>query len=576
MENSIVLERINSKGWTPGKKEVLSLWAILPTLNEDMQDRAHAALTKIEWQAIQKLRMNWESLDLRSKQIGMRGLAVAIFADRSADQSKNFEWVMHTIATETDPRVIKGFAQACRYALDDSGFHGRDAITGCLIELGKKDCIESSAAKAIVTALGKSVDRRSSELIADLTTRFDLDSKKSQLILERDLARSAIQGSEIGITFAQFFDFSKALSSDSNVSSKHTVFWFEFIPGLENLAKRSGVFAFGERAGSGFLSLNVSDLPKNWVRQVSHSRLWKQASLQIDSYKNAKDLNVQSLCQSLVLATDQILAIMGWTQTDRQEFPERVRIRLDHSLGLSRSETWDFASLLNDQSKALICDGRTAHFDFKSVKTADGRVVIVLQPQCLTDDRWAWRTSETAVEGSSHGTLAAAIVNLANISPGERVWDPFCGAGTELIEAFLETANKADGSAQKSGTVGRLYGTDLSKDAIQICGSIAKGFKEGFDFKFEAKDSLTVSEKFDVILTNPPFGMRTSRGEARGILEEMFMRLRSRLTSKGRFVLLSHAPSATADWGRRAGLTLSESIPVMLDQMPCELQRFEV
>ena len=68
--------------------------------------------------------------------------------------------------------------------------------------------------------------------------------------------------------------------------------------------------------------------------------------------------------------------------------------------------------------------------------------------------------------------------------------------------------------------------------------------------------------------------MRTARGEARGVLEEWIKRLPRVLSSRGRMVMLSPAPQATAQWGLEAGLRLEESIAVRLGGMVCELQRF--
>ena len=68
--------------------------------------------------------------------------------------------------------------------------------------------------------------------------------------------------------------------------------------------------------------------------------------------------------------------------------------------------------------------------------------------------------------------------------------------------------------------------------------------------------------------------MRTARGEARDILESFMAKVRQRLNPRGRFVILSHAPSATLEWGSASRLSCQRRIPVRLGGMGCEFQVF--
>ena len=54
--------------------------------------------------------------------------------------------------------------------------------------------------------------------------------------------------------------------------------------------------------------------------------------------------------------------------------------------------------------------------------------------------------------------FATVLARLAGAEPDDVVWDPFCGSGLELIERTL------------LGGVSRIFGTDLSEEAVVIAG----------------------------------------------------------------------------------------------------------
>ena len=55
-----------------------------------------------------------------------------------------------------------------------------------------------------------------------------------------------------------------------------------------------------------------------------------------------------------------------------------------------------------------------------------------LVPRRLDDPRFAYRVAD--VPAASHPTVAAALAWVADARAGDRVWDPFCGSGVELVE----------------------------------------------------------------------------------------------------------------------------------------------
>ena len=100
--------------------------------------------------------------------------------------------------------------------------------------------------------------------------------------------------------------------------------------------------------------------------------------------------------------------------------------------------------------------------------------------------------------------------------------------------------------------------------------------KAGVSANIYLEDALRFQDRpFDVVITNPPFGMRTLRGGARDLLDEFLGTIKQRLAPKARVVMLSHAPNSTIQWAAAGRLRLVRSFPVRLGAMTCELQHFE-
>lgn len=113
--------------------------------------------------------------------------------------------------------------------------------------------------------------------------------------------------------------------------------------------------------------------------------------------------------------------------------------------------------------------------------------------------------------------LARCLVNLSRVKEGEIVLDPFCGTGGFLIEAgFLGC--KLIGSdideQMVNGALLNLNTYDLSKQVISIKHSDAKNVSKYLeDLKIE---------KIDGIVTDPPYGISTSK---KGDMLEIFEKI---------------------------------------------------
>mgnify|MGYP004468602079 CR=1 FL=1 len=138
-------------------------------------------------------------------------------------------------------------------------------------------------------------------------------------------------------------------------------------------------------------------------------------------------------------------------------------------------------------------------------------------------------------------TLAAGILDIARIYPDTKLYDPFCGSGTFLIEAAYKAKNIAPGiyrrfAAEKWDSLpskiwqsGReeaiegvrkdiefvAFGSDISEEALEI--SEANARRAGIAGlirleKCDVKEFVVPAEK-SLIVTNPPYGERLMAGE---------------------------------------------------------------
>ncbi len=113
--------------------------------------------------------------------------------------------------------------------------------------------------------------------------------------------------------------------------------------------------------------------------------------------------------------------------------------------------------------------------------------------------------------------LARAMVNLARVKEGYIVLDPFCGTGGFLIEAGLIGAKLIGCDIDwrmASGTLINLEEYNLLDKVIKVKKLDAKYVKEFLN-------ELNI-EKVDAIVTDPPYGISTSKkGEIEKILETL-------------------------------------------------------
>ncbi|MFD3406234.1 methyltransferase domain-containing protein [Kribbella sp. NPDC058693] len=154
----------------------------------------------------------------------------------------------------------------------------------------------------------------------------------------------------------------------------------------------------------------------------------------------------------------------------------------------------------------------------------DGKTLWVgLRPYAVPLHRRAWRTR--TVRGSLHPPVAAAMARLAGITPDHTVLDPFCGAGTVLLEAHAvepratyvgidrdpAAVDAARANAPGAGAAGSRGAG--SRDA-EAGGAGERGAGVGVGgVLWRVGDARRLDVTADRVITNPPWDVRLSIGD---------------------------------------------------------------
>jgi hypothetical protein len=233
-----------------------------------------------------------------------------------------------------------------------------------------------------------------------------------------------------------------------------------------------------------------------------------------------------------------------------------IRWRLGFASGHKRAIVWRVARDVTAAAPELINDPAATTWDF--LIGSDLRS-LELVPRRLEDPRFAWRVAE--VPAASHPTVAAALAWVAEARDTDRVWDPFCGAGTELVERA------------RRGPYRSLHGSDIDDGAL--ASARANLAAAGVTAELARADARTHAPgEADLILTNPPLGSRVQI-DAPGLLAAALPHLAGRLARGGRLVWITPAPRRTDPVAEQCGLRRTRALAVDLGGVRGQLERWD-
>ena len=237
--------------------------------------------------------------------------------------------------------------------------------------------------------------------------------------------------------------------------------------------------------------------------------------------------------------------------------PIRYRIQFEQG-GHHRDFIFHVSQKILEKQPSLINDPIDSLWEIQ-IKNEKFSSRIDVVPKGFLDPRFSYCTQK--VPASSHPTIAAALAFVASPKKTDVVWDPFVGAGTELVETSILS------SCQK------LMGTDLEKDAVQAAqtnlaqAGVVASILQADATKHHPKDVT-------LILTNPPMGRRVARGQIKQLLPYFLQHAASVLKQNGRLVWVSPLPLLHRKQMESLGFQCQRMYPVDMNGFDGEIQSF--
>jgi len=518
--NPAVLEgRLEDPGFTPGKRDFGGLYAMLVGDDDALADKAERALSRA-------------------------GEAAAKAVVASATASPPPPGTSYRVARALG---LLGGEEARVYLAarlrDGTGKERRWAGTSLakVWPAGAEDALLTALAdatrgedlRAFAQALGKVGGSRTRAALAALRPE-DPETKrvvdKALLVLTRTAERPGSEGATV----------------DLGASLPEVTVRLTCRDGLESVLAEELAEAGAEVTAT--TKGRVTIVHRGPLAALSKVRTALTFALEIDAPRRPEvDLPTRVVETLTSAKVSEVLALVG---------PAPVaRFRLELPEGAGRAAIFEVAAKIAAASATLRNDPTNSAWTF-TVEPRGGRLSILLEPRHAMRERFAGRAAD--VPAASHPTIAAALARLSRPTPGDVVWDPFCGAGTEL----LERANL--------GKYRALIGSDIQDQAIAAARKNMHHAGVAASLSLGSALDCPLPDDVSVVVTNPPLGRRV-RGEHMALLEAVLVRIGSVLGPGGRLVWVS--PSRKLDpHAEAAGLHLERALDVDLGGFPGRIE----
>lgn len=284
------------------------------------------------------------------------------------------------------------------------------------------------------------------------------------------------------------------------------------------------------------------------------SRIATEFALALPPVPRRRDEPLAAAIVRLLASPPALEALRRWTAG-----PIRYRISFAGG-GHRRAVVWEVARRAAAERPELRNDPTAAPWELRVAERTD-RLCGALHPRGLADPRFAWRVAD--VPASSHPTIAAALARVGGARDDDVVWDPFAGAGAELLERA------------RLGPSRRLIGTDTDERALAAARRNAAAAGVRLELARAEATAFAPPEPPTLVLTNPPMGRRTGSHRTVGALLERFVqRVAERLAPGGRLVWIAPRPERTDGCARAAGLRLETSRALDMGGFRAVLQRW--
>jgi 23S rRNA G2445 N2-methylase RlmL len=520
---------IGSASFTPGTRDVASLLDLLQEREAEPAEAALRALTRVPDAAVRAAQARFA--EARSPERAR----LCDLVGRIAQAAPTIElraWI--------ESRLADGDAQVVRRAARALGKLGDLASESPLLGALTAGPAEPEA-KAIIEALGKLGGEQSYETLAKWA------AEKGELGRVVREAREKLERARVRTAQTTLDDRAKPRRAITVLLHVRA--------GLETLLLSELGEGLGARAaGRGRVAVELDGrLMKLWK-----ARTFLHMGFPLPAARIENPADPDSLESAVVrsLSSDQATEIF----TTFTRGPIRWRLEWADA-GHRRAATVRIARAVAAARPELINDPRAAPWE-AVVHERAGRVAIELWPRGLVDPRFLWRVK--AIPAASHPTIAAALARVAGVRIDDVVWDPFVGAGAELVERAL------------LGRYGEMIGTDTDPEALAAAKANLKAAKVA-RVQLARSDARHFSPRkpITLVITNPPMGRRVPTGGPTSELLTATLRHAAEVMAPGgRFVWMSPLPALTAECARDAGFIVRERRSVDMGGFDAELQAF--
>lgn len=507
------------RGFTPAGRDAPALVDLLVAGEEPATTRAAPALAGLGEVGRVAIEARLASTDEAAK---ARLVAVLGLLARAGDGDARAAVIAHAAAAE--PRVRR----AAVVALGKLG--GDDARQVLLARWDAGDAPPDER-RALAEALGKVGGDDALERLKALAASDDAElmRRRDRAVLMADRSAKRDTSSEIAVDVAPPAPIAVQLGCRPGLGA----LLIEELAALGVAAK-----PIGDRGAEVRLARPLGSL--------FAARLWATVAIPI---RLVDDGDLATAITRTIASRSTLELVRAWTRGP-------IRWRLGFTQGHKRAIVWRVARDVTAAAPELINDPTATTWD---ALVDDEARTLMLVPRRLDDPRFAYRVAD--IPAASHPTVAAALAWAAEARAGDRVWDPFCGSGLELVERA------------RRGEVRSLLGTDLDGAALEAArlNLDAAGVRANLavaDARSHAPGAV------DLVLTNPPLGSRVQI-DAAALLVATLPNLSRALAPRGRLVWITPSPRKTTPVAERLGLVRSRTLEVDLGGVRGQLERWD-